>query len=115
MQQIPLTFYERIILWNLCGAHQVGSLKEASVYLRLIEKLRPTDEESRETGLRMTEQGLQWSMAKENYGNRVISAEDDEARALKAVLEGQRSVRVSDAQWMLKLTELLAAAEPVPA
>lgn len=112
MQQVPLTFYERFILWNLCGNHQVANLKEAAVYLRLIERLRPSDEEMRETRFTGDGRNFQWQLPREGYGNLVAALEDEEAKALAAVIEGAQPVRVNDAVWMLRLT---ASMRPEPA
>ena len=107
MQDIPLTYYKRVILWNIVGNHQVASLKEASVCLRLIEKLRLSDEEARDSKFRQTPIGFEWSLPGDNFGNRMVGLEQDEAAALTAAIEAHQPVRVSDAVWMLPLTEQL--------
>ena len=114
MIRTPLTYYERVMCWNWCGLQQVASLREAATYIRLIEKLRPTDAEMRETQFATTEQGFKWNVPQHGYGNKVVNLEDSEAEALKATLEAQQNIRVSDAEWMLRLTESLTPVE-VPA
>ena len=114
MTTAPLTFYERVILWNLCGGHQVANLREAATYIRVIDKLRPQDAEKKESQFKITDRGFNWFLPHDNYGNRVVELEDDEAAALVAVMEAQQNIRVSDAEWMLRLTELLHR-EPVKA
>jgi hypothetical protein len=105
MQSIPVTFYERVLLWNLTGNHQVQSLRDASVYLRLIEKLRPSDEEMREAQFVQEGQGFRWSVPERGYGDRTVELEDTEAAALRTAIEGAQNIRVNDAAWMQRIAD----------
>ena len=107
MTTISISMFERFQLWNICGAHQVPTLKEASVFLRLIEKFRFSDAEMRETNFTQEENRYRWTPPVPGYGHRHVELEDEEAKALKSLLEGM-PVRVADAEWMLKLTEQLS-------
>jgi hypothetical protein len=49
MQSLDLLFHQRVLLWDLLGNYHVQTLKEASVFLRILEKLRITDQEQTET------------------------------------------------------------------
>lgn len=114
MTSIFLTWYQRISLWNRIGTIPVTSLKDASVYLRIIEKVRPTDEEQKETKLTTLEGGYRWTLPEANYGNVTLELEQEEAEALVKGLETHpQPVLVADAAWMLELlAKLTPAAEP---
>jgi hypothetical protein len=109
MQALHLTYYQRVILWNHLGSIQVEKLREASIYLRLIEKLRLTDQEITETQFVMEGPRFSWRLPEADYGSRTVEFEDEEMQALAGALEKVQGVRVNDAQWMLKLVESAAA------
>src|SRR5262245_54214860 len=116
MISVHVNFYQRICLWNICGNAQVGNLKDAAPYLRLIEKLRPSDEEMMETQFRMEERmGYVWRAPSAGYGDRDIELEADEQARLTEALENQQQVKVADAAWQFKLLDQIKpAAKPEP-
>lgn len=114
MTSIFLTFYQRVLLWNLVGSGQLNSLKEAAPCLRLLEKLRITDEETRITDLKQGPQGLSWQLPMLEYGQKTVELEADEVTALSGILEKMQGVRVADAQWLLQLADQLNGKEPAP-
>jgi hypothetical protein len=99
MQSLRLEFYQRIYLWNLVGGHTAPSLKEAAVFLRIIEKLRLSDAEQRES--EFTNNGAQyvWKPVSPEYGCKTVELETDEAKALAAAIETS-PLRVNDAVWL---------------
>ena len=112
MTHIHLTFYERIHIWHLIGSHTVPRLKEAAILLRLMEKVRPTDEELGETHyVAVTDSQVNWKVSSRNYGERDVSLEGEEAQALIQVFEAAQGIRVSDAAWIVRLTEILTPEE----
>jgi len=113
MTSVSLTYYQRVILWNLIGAAKAPSLKEASVYLRLMEKIRLTDQESAESQFVSDGGQVSWRLPNPAYGGKSVELEDGEAKALAKVMEEAPNVRVLDAEWMQQLMEQLK--EKVPA
>lgn len=104
MKNLKLTFYQRISLWNRIGTLPASSLKEAAVYLRIIDQLRPTDTEMKETQLTLQDSNYRWNLPKPNYGDRTFEIEDEEAAAIVTGLENHpQPVIVGDAAWMLML------------
>jgi hypothetical protein len=110
MKHIDLTWYQRISLWNRIGTVQAPSLKEAAVYLRILDRIRPSDAEQQTTKLTTTEKGFGWTLPYADFGVRSIELEDEEAAALIKGLETHPApLQVSDAAWML---ELIAGLQP---
>lgn len=116
MQNLNLNYYQRIILWNSLGAHQVASLKDAATYLRLIEKVRLTDDEMLKSQFVQEQGKMSWLLPHIGYGDRVLELEHEEAKALVTALEApSQGLRVTDAAWMMKMIEELNAGQPQPA
>jgi hypothetical protein len=108
MTHIHLTYHQRIHLALLIGNHQVKRIQEASVLLRLLEKIRLTDEEMRDTQYLHNERGqISWTLPSPDYGERDVELESGEAQGLAAILDAVENVRVSDAEWMCRLVEEL--------
>jgi hypothetical protein len=108
VMHIHLTYQQRIHIALLVGGHQVKRIQEASVLLRLLEKLRPSDVEMRDTQYMSNERGqITWTLPARDYGERDIDLESDEAQGLAAILDAAENVRVSDAEWMCRLVEEL--------
>lgn len=105
MQTIPLNFYQRVMLWSHLGSIHVEKLRDASVYLRMIEKLRLTDTEITETQFLANGPQFSWQLPNAAYGSRMVEFEAEEITALAGAIEKIQGIRVSDAEWMLKLVE----------
>jgi hypothetical protein len=113
MQHIHLSYYQRVLIAIWIGNHQVQRIQEAAVLLRLLEKIRLTDEELRETQYLQSEPGqVTWKQPSLDYGERDVELESGEAQGLAAILDAAENVRVSDAEWMCRLVEELKG-EPV--
>jgi hypothetical protein len=110
MRNLTLNYYERVQLWNLIGAHKAPRLREAAVLLRCIEKVRPSDEEARETQLTLDRTQMSWRTPAPGYGEREIAFEDEEAAALVGVLDTLEGVRVADWAWIVPIAAALGGA-----
>ena len=97
MQNLSLRFYQRIILWQLVGNHPA---------------LRLTDAEMLATQVMQDSGRFSWRLPDPGYGNRELELEHEEAKALVTVMETPAPVRVSDAEWMLKVAEELKTGQP---
>src|SRR5215831_17324639 len=106
MQSLFLNVSQRIILWNLVGNHNVPNLKEAATYLRLIEKLRLTDQETRDLSFQAEGQSMTWRAPSVGYGDKTFALEDGEAKALIDAMQSA-PMRVADAFWMQQIVEHL--------
>ena len=73
------------------------------MYLRIMEKIRITDDEQRETGFSLVGQQYTWKPMPEDYGRRDVPLEAEEAKALTAAIELASPLRVADAVWLEKL------------
>jgi len=111
MQTVFLTFYKRITLWNMVGNHSVSGLKQAEVYLRLIGKLRPTDEETESVNLQNNGMGVSWQLPVPTFGDKDIELERSEADALIAAIEVAQ-FRVVDAAWLQEIADQLKKKPP---
>lgn len=108
MQAADITYYQRVILWLMIGSHQAANLREASTYLRIIEKVRLTDQETRDSQFLQLESGqCSWRLPAPGYGDKCVELEDSEATALIAAIETASPVKVIDAAWMERLISAL--------
>lgn len=108
MQPLILNFYQRVMLWHAVGTHPAPTLKDAAVYLRLIEKVRLSDQESIDSKFESTPDGrISWRLPSLNYGEKLLELENEEAAALAAVIEQMRDVRVLDWKWLIPMKEEL--------
>lgn len=111
MQALFLTYYQRVMLWNIVGGHTAGSVREAAVHIRLLEKIRLSDSESVESSFKMVGAQFSWQLPSANYGDKIVELENDEAKALADVIEKIPSVKVSDAEWLIKVVSDLQPEE----
>jgi hypothetical protein len=111
MQTIFLTYYQRVILTNMIGAHSVNGLREAAVLLRVIERIRLTDKETIESGFEAAGAQIAWKLPEPGYGDKVVELENEEAKALIGAVQEVKGIRVVDAQWLVKV---VAELEPEP-
>ena len=112
MTFFDLTWYQRMVLWNRIGSAPVPSIKEADTYLRIISKIRPTDEEQRDAQLTAVGGGYVWKPTESGWGDRSVELEDEEAKALVACLSTAQPgqvISVRDAEWMIPLIKQIEA------
>jgi hypothetical protein len=107
MQQLFLTYYQRLILWNMVGTHTAPNLKETAVYLRIIEKIRLSDEENTESQFVNDGQRFAWRLPNQGYGDKTLELENAEAAALATAIEAATPIRVIDAEWLARIVEQL--------
>ena len=108
MQSLTLPYYQRVMLWNMLGNHQAANLKEASVYLRVIEKVRLSDQEQIDSEFTNTGQQYGWKLPHPTYGTCDIDLENEEVKCLSTAIESAAPVRVIDAEWLSSLVSQLA-------
>jgi len=96
----------------MAGNHNAGNLKEASVFLRIINKLRLSDEEQAKTEFALNGPQYTWKPQPNGYGTKTIDLEGDEAKALILAIEALTPMRVADAIWLAPLVDELKAAAP---
>ena len=105
MQIITLQFYQRVMLWNALGNYNAQNLKEASVFLRIMEKIRLTDEEQVETNFTIVGEQYRWKPMSNGYGTLNVQLEADEAKSLTTAIDAMTPIRVADAGWLQKVVE----------
>jgi hypothetical protein len=91
----------------MVGAFPASNIKTAAVYLRLIEKIRLSDEENIESKFKADGNQFSWNLPIMGYGDCEIELENDEATSLVTCIEETSPVRVSDAAWLLKIVASL--------
>jgi hypothetical protein len=91
----------------MLGIHPAPNLKEASVFLRLIEKIRLSDQESLESKFQSMGNQISWNLPSNGYGNKRIEIEDSEANSLTLCIEQASPIRVNDATWLQELVDSL--------
>jgi hypothetical protein len=107
---VELNWYQRISLWMRVGSIQAPNMKVASTLYRVLEKIRPSDQEQGEANLITKESGYEWRLPEPNYGTKEIRLETDEAEQLADALEtAPLAVPVMDMSWMLPLIDQLKA------
>ena len=111
MKKLLLTFYQRVLLSNLIGAHSCDNIRSASVFVRLLEKVRLTDIEAAESQFAADGAQMSWRLSHPNYGTKDLDLETDEAAALSETIEKAQGIRVADALWMAKLADELKPVE----
>lgn len=112
MTDVVLTFYERISLWSMIGNYQAPRLADVAILLRVLDKVRPADFETREAAFAVADGQMSWRLPNPEYGQRAVELEDEEAAALLKVFESLQGVRVSDGEWICRLMERLQPATP---
>ena len=84
-------------------------MKDASTYLRILDKIRPSDEEKALCNFKATDTGCSWKQDLElNFGNKQLDLEDEEAEAIIKSLETDNNIAqisIRDASWMCELVE----------
>jgi|SRR5215472_14248523 len=112
MQSLFLTYYQRLILWNMVGTHTAPNLKETAVFLDIIKKIRLTDQEAKESQYVNDGQRFLWRLPSEGYGDRIFELESAEAEALAKAIEAATPIRVIDAEWLAAVVGQLRAEQP---
>lgn len=117
MKVVKLLWYERMYLWHRLGMVQAPTIKDAAVYLRIIDKIRPSDQETIDTKLATDGRGgYRWEPGPSiGYGDREVELENEEAAALtKGIDTHPQPVLVADAAWLLRLLGQLVIEEDPP-
>jgi len=112
MKVIPLTFYQRFSLAGAIGNFPVPKVKDAAMFVRLLEKVRLTEAERRGGKFRQEGQNVSWTLPDAGFGTKSIELEDIEAESLAQAIEALENIRVLDVEWLLKISEQLRAEEP---
>lgn len=95
-------------LWMRLGTVKVPSLREAATYIRILEKIRPQENEMNDVQYKTTETGIQYRLPNSNYGIKSIELENEECDAfIDGLMNHTEPVRVDDADWMMKLINSL--------
>ena len=107
---VELNWYQRISLWMRVGSIQAPNMKVASTLYRVIEKIRPSDQEQGEANLVTRESGYEWRLPSPDYGAKLIALEADEAEEFASAIDtSPLAVPVMDMAWIGPLVEQLKA------
>lgn len=110
--KVELNWYQRISLWVRVGAIQAPNMKVASTLYRVIEKIRPSEEEQGAANLITRESGYEWRLPEANYGTKTIHLEAEEAAQFAESIEAAPlPVAVMDMSWIGPLIEKLKTAQ----
>lgn len=99
MKTTTLNFYERIVLGEIIG-QQEGRLADIAVYLKILDKVRLSEQERKESQMKVDDGQLKWMLPEAEYGMIVAEFEDEEARRLAQLLESWPKVTIRDAGWI---------------
>jgi hypothetical protein len=92
----------------MIGGHNAQNLKEADIYLRILGKVRLSDEETTESQFMISGQGsFSWKLPSNGYGDKTVELENAEAAALTTAIESCSPVRINDAEWLGKVVSHL--------
>ena len=108
MKTTTLSFYERIVITEIVG-QQEGRLADISAYLRILDKIRISDEERKESSLEVQDGQLRWQLPSTDFGTREVHLEDEEVRRLVQLLETWPKVTIRDAAWIGRVVSELRA------
>jgi len=106
MTHIQMNFYQRVMIWNLIGAHKVPRMLEAAPFLRVIEKVRLMDEEVTQSQYINDDGRISWQLPESGYGSKAIELEQEEIKAIASAAEqSQIPILVRDAEWINHLID----------
>jgi hypothetical protein len=108
MVDLTINFNQRMNLWMRLGTVKVPSLREAATYIRILEKIRPQENEMNDVQYKETETGIQYRLPSLNYGIKSIEFENEECTALiDGLMNHSDPWRVNEADWVMKLISSL--------
>src|SRR5215467_13659393 len=106
---VTLSFYSRVMLSQIIGNYPAANLKQASVYIRILDKMRITDPEVAATGMVVKDSRIHWELPTPDYGDKEVSFEIEEAAAIVVALDNSPlPIKIGDAVWMTKLVDDLS-------
>ena len=106
MTQVTINFHQRLGLWMRIGTAQVPSLRDAATLIRVLERIRPTEEEMKKVNYKQDKTTVEYTLPDLSYGVKTYEFEDEESRRLIDTLNGhQNPFRIDEAAWMLALIE----------
>ena len=108
MKITRVNWYERMNLWVRIGAINQPNVLAAHALFKVMDQIKPTEEEVQERNLRVTPDGqYTWDALPDlEWGSKTLNLENDIAAALaKGIDEHPMGVRVSDAAWMFRVLE----------
>lgn len=114
MVTCELNWYERISIWLRVGGVQAPNMRVASALYRVIEKVRPNEQERGEANLTTQPRGYEWRLPHVDYGTKSVTLDEEEAEQLAAVLENppqEMPILVLDMAWILPLIGKLRVKE----
>ena len=114
MKTTTLNFYERIVTAEIVG-QQEGRLADISAYLRILDKIRITEEERKSSNMEVADGQLRWQLPSQDFGSSQVMLEDQEARRLSDLLENWPKVTIRDVAWIERVVSDLKSERPVPA
>ena len=109
MKNTTLNFYERIRTLDILGV-QEARLAEVAIYLRIIDKIRFTEDEEKAAKLKRNESSVQWELPNPEYGTITAQLEDVEAEKLLGLLQSWPHISTRDAKWILRVVDDLKKA-----
>jgi hypothetical protein len=99
MKTTTLNFYERIVTAEIVG-QQEGRLADISAYLRILDKIRITEEERKSSNMEVADGQLRWQIPSQDIGSSQVMLEDQEARRLSDLFENWPKVTIRDVAWI---------------
>ena len=106
--------YEQIVTAEIVG-QQEGRLADISAYLRILDKIRITDEERKSSKMEVADGQLRWQLPSQSFGSSQVMLEDQEARRLSDLLENWPKVTIRDVAWIERVVSDLTSEGPMPA
>jgi hypothetical protein len=88
------------------GSVNAPSLREAGTFIKILDKIRPREDEIRDTEYKVIEGGIQYKLPSFDYGQIDLELEDQDAELMRDALMDQKiPIRVDEADWLLKLLD----------
>lgn len=104
MTKLTINFHQRMGLWLRLGSAQVPSLREASVLIRIMERIRPIEPELKEVKYKQEGGQISYLLPEPTYGTMYYDFENDETEQLIECLNNHKQpFRIDEAAWMLAL------------
>lgn len=103
---VNINFHQRVALWLRVGSYNVPSLRDAALFIRVIEKIRPREHEIKETKFTQADGRIEYLMPDPGYGTESYVFEDEEIKKVIECLHNHHQpFRIDEAAWILALIE----------